>query len=659
MKRIVYSIFLVLLSISSQAQKKPLDHTVYDQWQSIRDVLLSNDGNWMSYTVAPQEGDNILYIKHLKTNQSFNIDRGAQAKFTENNAFLIAKIKPKFDETRKAKIAKKKPEEMPKDSLVILTLSNGNIHKIPAVKSFQIPEFGNDLIAYLNDPKTDIKKEGANLYFRDLNSGQERVYSNITEYAMHPKGEGLMMYQIKTKVNEAKILLASIADTNTKTINSRFYSATNFTWDEDGKQLAYLIERDSTDKALQKNYTLAYFTPEMDTSKFVFNKANINDRQIQMTMEGDGQIAIANIDSNYTIASQWEGYGKRDLYALNTKTGQKQLIQKGLKSSLVTPSYDGSLVVFYDEISKQFKSYNTTTLQTKQIAKDIQFPLYDEDNDVPDDPNAYGIAMWMDNHTHFILYDRYDLWLVDATGMNTSVLLTKGRPSKNEYRFVNLDADKKVIGFKDQILLRVYNEINKNEGLAMLDLANKSLFTITDIPMHLTTIVGAKKSNQMLVMQEDEKNAANIYPYTFAQQKQASVALSSINPQQANYNWMQSQLVKWKAYTGKIAEGVLYLPEDFDSKKKYPMIVYFYERNNQTLHNYLAPSPTPSRLNIPFFVSRGYVVFVPDIWYKKGYPGQGAYDYIVSGTRAMVQKGFIDSTRIGLQGQSWGGYQIA
>ena len=748
MKRIIYSIFLLLLSIASQAQKKPLDHTVYDQWQSIRDVLLSNDGNWMSYTVAPQEGDNILFVKHLKTNQTFNIERGAQAKFTENNAFLIAKIKPKFDETRKAKIGKKKPEEMPKDSLVILTLATGNINKLPAVKSFQIPELGNDVIAYLNDPKTDIKKDGAQLYFRDLNSGQERVFNNIIEYAIHPKGEGLMMYQVKTKTNDAKILLASIADTNLKMINSRFYTATNFSWDEEGKQLAYLIERDSTDKALQKNYTLAYFTPEMDTSKFIFNKADvvmpsqytiggdkkinfsksgallsfgvqpilpvkdtslpefdrvsldiwnytdanlqstqlksletslksteaviyrpsskqftylgkINDRQIQMTMEGDGQIAIANIDSNYTIASQWEGYGKRDLYALNTTTGQKQLIQKGLKSSLVTPSYDGSLVVFYDEISKQFKSYNTSTLQIKQIAKDIQFPLYDEDNDVPDDPNAYGIAMWMDNNTHFILYDRYDLWLVDATGSNASQLLTKGRISKNEYRFVNLDADKKVIGFKDQILLRVYNEINKNEGLAILDLGNKSLFTITDIPMHLTTILGAKKSKQLIVLQEDEKNAANIYPYTFTQQKQASVAITAINPQQANYNWMQSQLVKWKAYTGRTAEGVLYLPEDFDAKKKYPMIVYFYERNNQTLHNYLPPSPTPSRLNIPFFVSRGYVVFVPDIWYKKGYPGQGAYDYIVSGTRAMVQKGFIDSTRIGLQGQSWGGYQIA
>ncbi len=747
MKRILCSC-LLMLSISVQAQKKPLDHTVYDQWQSIKDVVLSNDGNWMSYTVAPQEGDATLFIRHLKTNQIIKIERGTQSKFTENNAFLIAKIKPSFDETRKAKIGKKKPEEMPKDSLAILTLANGNINRIPAVRSYQVPEFGSDVIAYLNDPKTDIKKDGAQLYFRDLNTGKERVFNNISEYAMHPKGEGVMLYQVKTKLNEAKILLAAIADTNLKTINSRFYTATNFTWDKEGKQLAYLIEKDSTDKALQKNYNLAYYKHEMDSAQFVFNKTaivmpnqytiggdkklsfsktgallnfgvqpilpvkdtslpefdrvsldiwnyndanlqstqlksletslkgteamiyrpassqftylgKINDRQIQMTMEGDGQVAIANIDSNFTIASQWEGYGKRDLYALNTMTGQKQLIQKGLKSSLVTASYDGSLLVFYDEISKQFKSYNTNTLQTKQIAKDIQFPLYDEDNDVPDEPNAYGIAMWMDNHKSFILYDRYDLWLVDATGLNASQLLTKGRASKKEYRFIKLDDDKKFIGFKDQILLRFYNEVDKKEGIALLDMGNRTLFTMTEQPMHFTTIVGAKNSNQLIVMQEDEKNAANIYPYSFTQEKQTPIALTAINPQQANYNWMQSQLVKWKAYTGRTAEGVLYLPEDFDAKKKYPMIVYFYERNNQTLHNYLAPSPTPSRLNIPFFVSRGYVVFVPDIWYKKGYPGQGAYDYILSGTRAMVQKGFIDSTRIGLQGQSWGGYQIA
>jgi dipeptidyl aminopeptidase/acylaminoacyl peptidase len=135
--------------------------------------------------------------------------------------------------------------------------------------------------------------------------------------------------------------------------------------------------------------------------------------------------------------------------------------------------------------------------------------------------------------------------------------------------------------------------------------------------------------------------------------------LAATNAQQNEYNWGTAELFTWKAYTGKLTEGILYKPENFDATKKYPMIVYFYERNNQTLYNYVPPTPTASRLNISFFVSRGYVVLVPDIWYKKGYPGQGAYDYILSGTRAVVKQGYIDSTKIGLQGQSWGGYQIA
>ena len=747
MKRILCSC-LFLLSIAVQAQKKPLDHTVYDQWQSLKDVVLSNDGSWMSYTIAPQEGDAILYVKNLKTKQAFTIDRGTQAQFTENSSFLIAKIKPTFNETRQAKISKKKPEEMPKDSLLIVDLQSNEIKKIASVKSFQLAEKNSQTLVYLKDKKADINKEGSELVVLTLQNKSERVFTSITQYQIHPYGQSVAAFQTKTKLNPSKLIVASSTDTTFKTLSSNIFNASNLVWDEQGKQLAYLVEKDSTHKALQKDLRLAYYTEQADSAKYVFdrthnvmpnqytiggdkklnfsksgavlslgiqpilpikdtslpefdrvsvdiwnyNDANlqstqlksldaslksteaivfkpatnqftylgkINDRQIQMTNEGDGQFAIANIDSNYTIESQWQGYGKRDLYLINVNTSQRHLIQKGLKSSLVTPSYDGSLIVFYDEISKQFKSFNTATLQTKQIAKDIQFPLYDEDNDVPDDPNAYGVAMWMDNHKSFILYDRYDLWLVDASGLNASQLLTKGRASKTEYRFVKLDDEKKVIGFKDRILLKSYNEINKKEGIAILDMGNRSLFTIVEQPMHFTTMVGAKSTNQFIVMQEDEKNAANIFQYTFTQEKQSPTAIATLNPQQNEYNWMQTQLVKWKAYTGKTAEGILYLPEDFDAKKKYPMIVYFYERNNQTLHNYLPPSPTPSRLNIPFFVSRGYVVFVPDIWYKKGYPGQGAYDYIVSGTRAMVQKGFIDSTRIGLQGQSWGGYQIA
>jgi len=744
----LFTIFSLFISIFSFSQKLALDHSVYDQWESIRETIWQPQGQFICYTINPQEGDAVLIVKNITSKSEIIIPRGAQPVFTEDGNYLIAKIKPTFNETRKAKIDKKKPDEMPKDSLVILSLATGKINKIPTVKSFQVPEFGNGLIAYLMDPKSDFNKEGAPLYFRDLNSGQERVFSNISQYLIHPKGEGVMMYQVRTKLKEAKIFLSSIADTNTITLNSHFYTATNFTWDEQGKQLAYLVERDSVDKALQKNYTLAYYNHELDSAHFVLNRnhdqipkqytiggdrkitfsksgavislgiqpilpikdtslpefdrvsvdiwhyadptlqtvqlknldatlksteallyrpadngvtylGKIKDRDLLKTMEGDGRYTYALIDSNYVIASQWQGFSQRDLYVIDNNTGKNKLIQKNIKVSQLSPSYDGQSLVYYVEDQKKYKSYNAVSGVTKNILTDIPSALYDEENDVPDDPNAYGIAKWMQDNKHFLVYDRYDIWLGDAEGKSPSVKLTNGRQNKISYRFVETDNDRQYLNGDAVILLRTFNEVDKSEGLVSLSLGTRKLFTMNQLPMHLTTIVAAKKSNDLLVMQEDEKQSPNLYHYSFDTLKQNPIALTQINPQQSNYNWMSSQLVKWKSYTGKTAEGVLYLPENFDPKKKYPMIVYFYERNNQSLHNYLPPAPTPSRLNIPFFASRGYVVFVPDIWYTKGYPGQGAYDYILSGARAMVQKGFVDSTKIGLQGQSWGGYQIA
>ena len=743
-----FTFFSLFISIFSFSQKIALDHSVYDQWESIRESIWQPQGQFMCYSISPQEGDAVMIIKNIASKTEIIIPRGAQPVFTEDGKYLIAKIKPSFYETRKAKIDKKKPDEMPKDSLVIITLTDGKINKISNVKSFQVPEYGNGIIAYLKEAKGDFNKEGAPLYFRDLNSGQERVYNHISQYAIHPKGEGVLLYQVRTKQNEAKVFLCSIADTNTLTLNSHFYTATNFTWDEQGKQLAYLIERDSTDKALQKNYTLAYYNYTLDSAHFVLNRnhnqipkqytiggdrkitfsksggvisigvqpllpvkdttlpefdrvsvdiwhyadptlqsvqlknldatlkstetilyrptdnsvtylGKIKDRDLIKTMDGDGRYTYALIDSNYLLASQWQGFSKRDLYVIDNTTGKNKLIQKNTKLSQLSPSFNGQNLVYYVEDQKKYTSYQVVSGVSKNILKDIPVALYDEENDVPDDPNAYGVVKWMQDNQHFLVYDRYDIWLADAEGKSPSIQLTHGRPKKIVYRFVETDNDRAYLNADAVILLKTYNELDKSEGLASLSLVTKKLFTINQLPMHFTTIIAAKKSNDLLVMQEDEKQSSNIYHYRFDTLKQNPIALTQINPQQNNYNWLTSQLVKWKSYTGKTAEGILYLPENFDAKKKYPMIVYFYERNNQSLHNYLPPAPTPSRLNIPFFVSRGYVVFVPDIWYKNGYPGQGAYDYILSGARAIVQKGFVDSTKIGLQGQSWGGYQIA
>ncbi len=738
----------VLVTTTVMGQKKVLDHTVYDAWQSIKEVVADPRGEFVVYNITPQEGDGVLMIRNIKTGADFKIDRATKPVFSEDGQFLIAKISPLFAETRKAKIEKKKVDEMPKDSMVIVHLKEGVIEKIPSVKSFQIAEHGNGVLAYLKDKKGDITKEGSELILRDLNSKINHSYNNIASYSLHPKALACVMYQVKNKSNPAKVLLVTLADSVGKVISSYFNSATGFSWDETDKQLAYLIEQDSTDKALQKNYSLAYYQADADTAtrivkrahpdlpaqytiggdrKLQFSKSGdhlefgiqpilpvkdtslpeferasvdiwhyedaslqpmqlknlevslkstetvlyhtknnsltylgkIKERDLMSTKEGDGLLTYAILDSNYALASQWQGYSLKDIYAIQNNNGKRTLIQKAWKGNLMSAAYDGSKLVFYDETRKKYMAYDAALGKQMQIAKDIKFPLYDEENDVPDDPNAYGIAKWMDDNQHLIVYDRYDLWLVDANGIKPSIALTNGRKNKTIYRFVETDKDRNALTFTSAILLKGFNEHTKTESLVHLQLGSNQSFEINNLPVHYTTIVGSKNTNTIAVLQEDEKTAPNVFVYAFDKVKQNPNPISSINPQQANYNWMRSEIVKWKAYTGKMAEGVLYTPENFDATKKYPMIVYFYERNNQTVHNYIPPAPTASRLNISFFVSRGYIVFVPDIWYKNGYPGQGAYDYILSGTRAMIQKGFIDSTKVGLQGQSWGGYQIA
>ena len=135
--------------------------------------------------------------------------------------------------------------------------------------------------------------------------------------------------------------------------------------------------------------------------------------------------------------------------------------------------------------------------------------------------------------------------------------------------------------------------------------------------------------------------------------------LTDLADQQKNYNWLTAELVKWKMFDGKMSEGLLFKPEDFDPKKKYPVIFYFYERNADGLYNYRAPAPSASTINIPYFVSNGYLVFDPNIYYKNGEPGESAYNSVVSAAKHLAKLPFVDSAKMAIQGQSWGGYQVA
>ena len=63
MRKYLLILVIIFFAIAVNAQKKPLDHSVYDSWQSIGERAISNDGRLVVYTINPQEGDGVLYIQ--------------------------------------------------------------------------------------------------------------------------------------------------------------------------------------------------------------------------------------------------------------------------------------------------------------------------------------------------------------------------------------------------------------------------------------------------------------------------------------------------------------------------------------------------------------------------------------------------------------------
>ncbi len=805
------NIFFLIFSLSSlitQAQKKPLDHSVYDGWQSINSSQISNNGKWVVYEIQPQEGDGELIIQSAENTYKKNIPRGYNATITEDSRFAIFKIKPFFKDSRTAKIKKKKPEEMPKDSLAMIELGKEDILKKPNVQSYKTPEKGIGWLAYqLDKPKDSLQsrlkkgegkkvvdsleriidslkmvinpvpvsqkkieelkdskdylfaedstsdsKGASDVILLNLNDQREKIFPDCKFYTFSEKGNKFLLLQSVLQHDSSSrnyVIIYDLLSSATDTLSRGGNDFKNFAFSKDGLQVAYVAERDAQPKSLQKIYKLWYYKEGNDSAKLLIDTNSLNiprgsavsefgtiefsktgkrllfstapipapkdttlvemdlakldiwnykDDELQtvqlnrlkndlqksylavydfqtskMTQigspdlptvfsinEGDGDYFIAITDTGRRIEQQWMGTTLKDIYVVNINGSQK-LIKRNL-SGFINPSFvslSGKYVMWYDNKAKNYILYDGST--TKNISSKIPVPLYNEENDVPSDPYPYGIMGWEDGDKSLLVYDRYDIWKVDPTGITLPQNITQsGRKNKLTYRYIRTNREEKFIDSRKENLLKVFNNTDKKEGFEFL-LKDQLTYQLppslfTNQAYSFNAVDKAKDAAVFIYTRENYISSPDLYVYRI---KGEEHQLSHINPQQQQYNWGTAQLYHWKTFTGKSSTGILYKPENFDSTKKYPIIFYFYEILSDGLFKYNAPAPTPSRLNISFFVSRGYLVFAPDISYTIGHPAKSAYDYVVSAAKDLTKYSWVDAKNMAIQGQSWGGIQVA
>jgi len=389
--------------------------------------------------------------------------------------------------------------------------------------------------------------------------------------------------------------------------------------------------------------------------------ARLADELIQDTktvMHGNGNFAIGTANKPFLIETGWNFPHYKDVYIVNVNSGNKKLVLQK-QQDFVGLSPFGKYVFWYNNVERAWYALNHRTGNGTVLTKNIPVNFYNEEHDKPHLPGSYMFAGWTKDDKYFLVYDQFDIWKLDPEGVKQAICITNGygRKNKIQFRYNNLNKDIKYIEPDKVLFLSAFNKENKKSGYFEANINIKANpKPLIYQKFHFYKPVKAKHADKIIWQKSSVKEYPNLW-YGDLNFKKFNV-ISRLNTQQKNYVWPTNELIKWKTFKGKDAEGLLYKPDNYDPNKKYPMIVYFYEIWSNNLNRYIPPKPSRAPINPTFYASNGYIVFVPNVRYEIGHPGKSAVDYVVSGTQALIDKGIVDKERIGIQGQSWGGYQL-
>ncbi|MBL9186572.1 MAG: S9 family peptidase [Opitutaceae bacterium] len=377
----------------------------------------------------------------------------------------------------------------------------------------------------------------------------------------------------------------------------------------------------------------------------------------------DGRRVIGYDDRAYRSLVDYDGR-YTDVHLVDATTGARKPAITKLRSEGGTAllwSPDGKWAAYYQ--GKHWHVLDTATGESRSLTAKVRAAFHNEQDDRPQPPSPYGAAGWTKDSASFVAYERHDVWQLFPDGRPARNLTAGyGRGTKVQLRVQRIDPideddDERGLDPAKPLILRGESEETRASGFF------RTTFTATTAPESLLwddknhRYLGRARDADALMITTtrfDEFPDVQVTDSSFAKPRK----LTDGGAQLAAFTWGRSELMSFRSTDGVPLQASLYTPANFDPKKKYPVIIYLYERLSQNVHNFTNPAPGTS-INVPFYVSNGYCVLMPDIVYRTGRPGQSALRCVLPALDAIVARGFVDEKAVGIQGHSWGGYQIA
>ncbi|MBB5437281.1 dienelactone hydrolase [Pedobacter sp. AK017] len=383
----------------------------------------------------------------------------------------------------------------------------------------------------------------------------------------------------------------------------------------------------------------------------------------------------------------WEHYTELEFYVVSLKDGKRRPLKRGVILPQFSP--DRTWLLCYDSTNGKYLRYDIGSNQYRDLdgGANVYFGgenEFDGNGRQPKSPR--GQVGWLTGNRGLLVYDHYDIWQLDVNGIKPPVNLTNGRKDNVRFEITKSEQEEGGSSFYSphaKLVLTAVNMENKDNGFYALQLDSRSLPEKLCMGPYIVYLGGltygqeywgsyskgrrplkAADADVWLLVRQSTTEAPNFF---IAQGLKIFNALTNLQPHK-DYNWLGAELVNFKQQDGSKCKGILYKPENFDPTKKYPVLIHYYDQFSMCLNQYPVIAYTSSAFtNIPWFVSRGYLVFLPDIYFNKEAQGIGsmnepkipygaaALNAVEGAANWLSSKSYVDSAKMGIAGHSMGG----
>ncbi|MBA6152706.1 S9 family peptidase [Gelidibacter maritimus] len=714
LKSTLWLLTLLFTSFSVLAQKetkKRYTSNLDSLWSRSTYInKMTTDGKWVILTETFDHKKNVLMLKHTSDSITFKLPESQWIRFSDDNRWfgcitdhkelnlidLVNHTKESYPNIQSYSFSKsgdyiaalEKDKDL--ESLVIINLKNKSVYSIQDVNKYLWhPQHNSLLLGITKGNQNQITlydvdstiykfiKENPNSRFNYLfwsDSGNALMFleqnnkeSILNYYSNNGDLITLNDTAIENKFSHYQLghLEPHISDDGKRVLFYRQLRKMDATRGTETMQVwnsidpwAYPRQKEYEERELRALLTVWY--PETN--------------QLIAIETVERPTAALDVNHNHAIVFDkliyeplYKEFSNTDIYAKNMETGEEHLVVQNqyIGSGFVTLSPDGKYITYFK--NKNWWVHNMKTSETINLTKSLNISFENVEKDDASEIVPFGNPGWLSNNEYIILYDQYDIWMMSPDG-NYKKRITKGREEKMKYRIsknyrrndfyfltVNVNFSSSPFNLDNGVILEMYDDFHKT-GYGIWKKVNKIEKVIFE-DRKLDGILISEDFSNIVFRRQKFNEPHGIYNFDIKQKKE--YLLYQSNEELLNYDLGSGQLIKYNIGEKELL-GTLLFPTNFNPEKKYPMIVYIYEKTSNRLMFFEPPSDYEYiGFNSLKFTTDDYFVLFPDIAYTIQDPGISALNCVISAVNKVMESGNLDENKIGLVGHSFGGYESA